>query len=778
MPGAAPSAGLVELHRSRFVEWQPSAVVAVAASGDGSAVAAAREDGDIELYETATSHCFQRLPGHRDACLTCVALVDEEEGGKGGLTSRLFTGGLDGALVEWDVEQRRAGPAADSLGGAVWQLVPEPRACIKPDAPARVAAACDDGCARIFEAEHGVPGLAYSRTLPRVEGRTLAVAWHPSGEVLATAGTNGCIHLWQLASGRELLRITARDGGQGSGEACIWSLLVLPDGTVVSGDSSGNVQFWDGKFGTLLARFSQHQADVLQLAASTDGNMVFAAGVDPQVALFHRLPEGSSGGSKHVPWAHLSSKRPHTHDVRALCVAAGKALPEGARLFSGGNDTQLFMHSVEHFLKEHPVNVNPSPQLPVLQAAKAAGEQQPGSGSSQREQQPPWLLCAQRCDIDVWQLAEAKPQGQHGPPAEGALLPPAKAPQHLLRLVAQSGRHVSTAAISQDRHWLAYSDSHRVSCFALEQRPADEAVPEEHVIPAPLQMPADLPAACHLAFRPGTSELVACANDGTLRIIEVAALPPAGQGKAHGGRGASGSGSSDGPAPVRALHDLQYKSSFRRDRQRSAARRLMPLVELMAISPDGSWLAAVVRQRVHVLSLATHKLVNSLPPLAEPQPPITAVVFTADSSAVVVAASTHQVAAYSLASGQPTEWTQQHGGSLPAKLLRMPGAIFSIASCPAAPGSLFLCSSQACCHLDMGQPLEGEQGQGRKRRRSAHKPVLASEPPGGNCRMIYCSDPVLYAAYLGPEALLVVERPWEEVHKAIAAPMYRHRYGT
>ncbi len=78
-----------------------------------------------------------------------------------------------------------------------------------------------------------MPGLGYSRTLPRVEGRTLAVAWHPSGEVLATAGTDGCIHLWQLASGRELLRITARDGGQGSGEACIWSLLVLPDGTVV-----------------------------------------------------------------------------------------------------------------------------------------------------------------------------------------------------------------------------------------------------------------------------------------------------------------------------------------------------------------------------------------------------------------------------------------------------------------------------------------------------------------------------------------------------------------
>lgn len=175
------SAGVVALHRARFVQWQPAGIVALAASCDASLLAAAREDGDIELYETATNHCFQartwhgrrawdaatnqhstarctaarrrncrrrlccltvpaapplrppslqRIPGHKDSCLTCVALVDEEEG-KGGLTSRLFSGGLDGALVEWDVEQRRAGPAADSLGGAVWQLAPEPGACIK-----------------------------------------------------------------------------------------------------------------------------------------------------------------------------------------------------------------------------------------------------------------------------------------------------------------------------------------------------------------------------------------------------------------------------------------------------------------------------------------------------------------------------------------------------------------------------------------------------------------------------------------------------------------------
>lgn len=335
------------------------------------------------------------------------------------------------------------------------------------DADARIAAACDDGCARIFIAQSGTPGLTYSRSLPRVEGRTLAVAWHPSGKVLATAGTDGCIHLWSLDTCHELLRITTGDGSgaASSQQACIWTLLVLRDGTVVSGDSSGNVQFWDGRFGTLLAGFAVHQADVLQLAGSPDGNMVFAAGVcarlcvcvsvfgkigecmpkavsfscfcchamhaiavsqqahrshtlqrlaaafsvdctahtspprlpphwfmpqpslpvpapslppapfcllltcsplagvDPQVALFHRLPAPSSSSRKHVPWAYLSSKRPHTHDVRAMCIAQGKALPQGPRLFTGSNDSQLFNHSVDRYLK---VSSTASPPCLIL----------------------------------------------------------------------------------------------------------------------------------------------------------------------------------------------------------------------------------------------------------------------------------------------------------------------------------------------------------------------------------------------------------------------------
>ena len=60
--------------------------------------------------------------------------------------------------------------------------------------------------------------------------------------------------------------------------------MVLLDGTMVSGDSKGTLQFWDGQHGTLLQTFSQHKADILATAASRDGSMVFATGIDVQVS--------------------------------------------------------------------------------------------------------------------------------------------------------------------------------------------------------------------------------------------------------------------------------------------------------------------------------------------------------------------------------------------------------------------------------------------------------------------------------------------------------------
>jgi WD40 repeat protein len=85
-------------------------------------------------------------------------------------------------------------------------------------------------------------------------------------------------------------------GDETPGEACVWALLALADGTLVSGDAKGNVQFWDGRFGTLTQGFRRHGAAVLALAASPAGDAVFASGVDNSIALFGRVVDADTGG--------------------------------------------------------------------------------------------------------------------------------------------------------------------------------------------------------------------------------------------------------------------------------------------------------------------------------------------------------------------------------------------------------------------------------------------------------------------------------------------------
>ena len=76
---SADGAGLVTLHRARFVAWAPAPVVALAATRDGTALAAARDDGGLELLDTETWACV--------AVSVVWFLVEERR--RGGETSQL-----------------------------------------------------------------------------------------------------------------------------------------------------------------------------------------------------------------------------------------------------------------------------------------------------------------------------------------------------------------------------------------------------------------------------------------------------------------------------------------------------------------------------------------------------------------------------------------------------------------------------------------------------------------------------------------------------------------
>lgn len=406
---------------------------------------------------------------------------------------RLVAAGLGGNLVEIDLLRLRPRSSTSSMGGPVWHMSAQPplpgsqqarrapacaRTCLRaaarlltsrrltfPSAAARCrvrrrlppalrcvskqpsseqqrslilrSAAPRTPSARCRRGKPSIPsptsspssagirskGLSYVRSFPRVDARILSTAWHGNRHTVVTGSSDGCVRCWDTQTMGELLRITVGRDLQ------VWSVLVLQDGTLVSGDSAGSARFWDGAHGTQTQAFRTHDADVLALAALPCGTAVFAAGVDAKVVQMQRVDARGGGGAAGggglgfgdalMPdaaeqWAVTGTKRPHTHDIRALAVAPfprSADTPEGAPdthvLLSGGTDTQLLAYSAELFDKEHPVRVVRLPPVPAgglalrggggAAAAAAAGEEAHGSPAH-------FLHVGGRNTLDVWRL--------------------------------------------------------------------------------------------------------------------------------------------------------------------------------------------------------------------------------------------------------------------------------------------------------------------------------------------------------------------------------------
>ena len=137
-----------------------------------------------------------------------------------------------------------------------------------------IAVACEDGTIRTFDVSDTY--LTYNRSTPRGDGRQLSICLHEDGDTMYAGSSDGLIRCYSRASSAVLFRVTVENYGKDSTK--VWALNVLQDYTVISGDSLGHVQLWDGRHGTLLKSFSQHTADVTCLAISSDEKSIYASG--------------------------------------------------------------------------------------------------------------------------------------------------------------------------------------------------------------------------------------------------------------------------------------------------------------------------------------------------------------------------------------------------------------------------------------------------------------------------------------------------------------------
>ncbi|GAA5858707.1 hypothetical protein JCM1840_006524 [Sporobolomyces johnsonii] len=275
---------------------------------------------------------------------------------------RLFgVGGVGSELVEWEWGGPGSGKAVGMVKSTLPTLPPIFALAASPSS-ASLAIACEDSTIRILnildgelelvsKIEVGGPGKVRALSLawgapvePFNKGKERAsspsdssLPSHlatPSESYLIAGCSNSTIRRFDVpASGsvpgvwRGGLRMTL-DRLKGE-QTVVWTVAILEDGTVVSGDSMGNVKFWDGEMGTQSQSFRAHKADVLCLALGSDGTSLFTSGVDQKTVEF-RLVTVASSRTHAVPagrWIQASGRRLHSHDVRAIVISPPYSLP-------------------------------------------------------------------------------------------------------------------------------------------------------------------------------------------------------------------------------------------------------------------------------------------------------------------------------------------------------------------------------------------------------------------------------------------------------------------
>ncbi|OCH96584.1 YVTN repeat-like/Quino protein amine dehydrogenase [Obba rivulosa] len=874
---------VVAVHRCRFVDFAPSAVTALAfpplrlPSVKGKkkstsspkalpfgTIVVGRANGNIEICEwTGSEYDIQTpqawvvrktLPGPYPSKVESLALtirypyrLAEDEVPKTE-NLRLFSAGGGSDLIEWDIGQSCVKRTVGSQGGSIWSVCPNPASTL-------LALGCEDGSVRILSIE--ADGLQHLRRLDRVKSRILSIAWGPpvprqtsnktsedaetesddededdwSDSWLVTGCSDSSLRKWDVSTGRVLDRM-GTDKLRGE-RTLVWAVGVLGDGTIVSGDSMGMVKFWDSRTCTQLHSFQGHAADVLCLTISPEGTVVYTSGVDQKIIQFSHIktarPDALTSLLSSPPsrWVLSSSRRMHSHDVRALAIwPPHTPLPASHKrqfpidvppiLVSGGLDMSLVLKPVAL-----PTSTVVKIQNPLVTSMSTTFEDSyhrrltyssgPYSTSALRlARQARLLLCARDTGLTVWRIlrrSSSPGTDEEEPSADGGY-------ERVLDIDLNVHTNVVTSAISDDGKWIAVSDWYEAKLFRLEEEGNGDLKPRR-IRDFPSILAGELSSsestgASSLVFSPDSTKLVvATSMSSYILVIDLGTGTPRvlrkfqqhrmrdivlGKRVVRGRKEQEDVEMVDTENTDMAGKDAEKnaESSDSGSEEEENANVEPATVTRMAVSPDGQWLASTDdRCRTHVFNLDSVQHHCVLPSFPQP---VHALAFTpSHPHTLVLALANNSLHVYDVEARAFPRWARAFSAALPQRFAHLHDSVLGVALDPAPPAgkrhALFWGATWLCKVVLDAPP--GWCGFDKKRKRKSTVQPPPPETPGRgpgqdvqedahggrNFKMITHYRPILFVEFMEPSELLVVERPLPDVLATLPPPYFKAKYG-
>lgn len=333
----------------QVVETKAGAIDALAFSPDGQRLASTHLDRAIRVWTIDAEpslHLHHTLTGHTHM-IWSVAFGPQptlrQAGNRSVAQQLIVSGSSDQTVRVWNAE----------TGQSLYTLRGQPRALVGldiralPQGPSATAAAVEIGDAWLLAAAgfaqvvhlwHG-HGPVANATLPVLHGSRGAlysVAISPDGRMLASAGQDQLIYLWELASGQVYQTL------QGHSKS-IQCVAFDPDGTrLASGSIDGTVRLWSlpkerpapaHTVGVLypdypLVVLQAHPSSVYNIAFSPDGALLASVGADRSL----RLWDMTQPHCPELVAARKTVQEAEEHDLFAVAFS-----PDGRKLACGGS---------------------------------------------------------------------------------------------------------------------------------------------------------------------------------------------------------------------------------------------------------------------------------------------------------------------------------------------------------------------------------------------------------------------------------------------------------